>query len=398
MRVHERAPDDVHLLDAMDRELDPGEFEISTLSKPYRDFILQGARRYPKLLFDRIQQRRPTDILDKLLVSLVGYIISRDDADLLDHIYDQLDNDRAKRITENLGRSTMRYLVRHPYMRRIKSLPRTETLLGEMALNANTLYRQGTDVLHFLLSSIDDILGNVEYVNVGEQQLFNTNRVNLLPGGVYPTTSYGVSELEFPLNDSKLTWLHTPPGHNTFKDLVELYGMGAKDLRVNPVGFLPKHRYGTIKISPEGLRNKSSLIPRDKINKILAGFIIRNKQNDTMFIPPVFGKQTLSVTDSILRKKIFNATSQRNIDITKQIKEKGSAGYGDQEIDIYNEGQFYWDGGKRRPGEEDDIIKALFPHPLIRLVSTAYRDDNITTTCRDNICGLTLATLPLVQK
>ncbi len=117
-----------------------------------------------------------------------------------------------------------------------------------------------------------------------------------------------------------------------------------------------------------------------------------------MFINPPLGQHQLTPDESKLRQKMFSLTSKGTSNIIKQIKERGDSGYGDSEIDIYNDGQYAWYKGKRNKAEDDAITSSLFPHPLLRQVSTNYRDADTDPAVADELCNLTLATLPMTQK
>jgi hypothetical protein len=399
MRVHRKPTDTTAPLSKYARSLDPGEYEKSLLNSYYTNFVEQSSRHYPLKLAQRILVRRPTSLLDNILTNLLAIQINRDKPELFNEILGFMDPDRRKYLLSNIGRSTARHLMRAPQFRSADNLIMTNDLIGELALNSNSIYRQGTDVLRELLPYTEKILGNVEYADTGRQQLFNTNKPNLLPNSLYPTASYGVNELILPLKGQKLSWVHTPSRDMDIRaDIQETFDSTPKSIRVNPVGFLPKYRLGALTISDGGLTNDTTVIPWDSVDKVLAGFLLRDKQDNNLFIPPNYGRNGLSREESDLRQRVFKLSSRKPTNIVKQIKERGIGGYGDAEIDIYDESQYYWESGFRRRADTEDIVSALFPHPLVRYTAVQYRNGQTDEKCMDNLCGLTMATLPLVQK
>jgi len=399
MRVHRRRydqPTNEYLLD--NRDIDPGQAEYESIESTYRPFVKSAASKFPIVLVNKVLDRPPSTLYNKILASVLANQVYAGEAELLSDTLNIIPAGRRNTIGNMLGRSTWRQLVRSPSMRSIKTLPKNSVYRGELALNANSIYRQGTDVLRELLPNSSKILDNIYIGDMDGQQLFSTNTENMMPSSIYPTNKYGINELTLQLPNFNLSWVHSPPVKRNYKDMItEHFGEKAKNIKVNPVGFLPKYRFAALSITDEGLRNKTDLIKWDQIGKVLAGFNLHDGDNE-LFIYPSYGDNELLPYESNLRQKIFNRTSRKPTSLIKQMKSRGIGGYGDKELDIYNENQFFWNNGLRRQGTEEDITKGLFPHPLIRKVATEYRDLDIDNSIMDKLCSMTLATLPLAPK
>ena len=399
MRVHRRRNDLVSnnaLLN--DRDVDPGEAEYEAIEPPYRPFVKNAATKFPLILVNKILSRGESTLYDKILASVLANQVANGNTELFKELLDSIHSDRRNKIGNMMGRATWRQLVRNPSMRDIPSLPKNDTYMGELALNANSVYRQGTDVFRELLLKANKFLSTIEIGDMEGQQLFNTKSENLMPSSIYPTNQYGIDELTLPLPNFDLSWVYSPPVKKNYKDIIDArFGEGATDIRVNPVGFLPKYRFASLSVGNEGLRNSTDLIKWHQISKILAGFSL-HRGDDELFIYPNYGDNELSPYESNLRKKIFGLTSRKPTSLIKQMKSKGIGGYGDKELDIYNKGQFFWNNGLRRIGVDEDLLNGLFPHPLVRQIATEYRDADVDNTIMDKLCSMTLATLPLAPK
>jgi len=401
MRVHQHrtSPSLSSLAMKMDRSLDPGEYEFGLLDPHYRGIIKSLSNKTPDALVRKVLERRPSELMDDILTATLAWQLNQGKTDDLEALFYALPIGRRERVVNNMSRGTIRHIVRDPVLRSLHNIPRIDTYLGELALNANSIYRQGTDVFRELLPYVDNILGNIDYADTGRQQLFNTGEINVIPSATYPTNAYGVREVKLPLPNSKLSWVFSHPDKNNIENRFKDTFDDPKELLVNPVGYLPKYRFGALSATDKGLSNKTTTIPWNNVEKILAGFIIRKKDSEEqLFIPPVYGQNELTPDESAIRQRIFSLTSRKPTSLVKQMKERGVGGYGDQEIDIYNEKQYFWDAGRRTEAQETDVNRALFPHPLIRYTAIGYRDCETSGDVEKELCGQVLATLPLVQK
>jgi len=169
-------------------------------------------------------------------------------------------------------------------------------------------------------------------------------------------------------------------------------------ITAHPMGFLPRYHSQALTMRPDGLANSTVHIPLESIAKVLAGFVIYNVSEESLFVNPPVGQHQLTPEESKLRQKMFSLTSKKPTNIVRQLKERGDSGYGDSEIDIYNNGQYAWHRGKRSKVGDQAITESLFPHPLLRHMSICYRDADTDPIVVEELCSLTLATLPMTQK
>jgi len=405
LRVHKhprRRSADTNML--LDRELGPGEAELELINHQYRPFVTDSADKRPDVLVNSILHRISDPKIQLMSGALLGQLVKLERIDSFDQLISGIPPSIKEKILPNIGRSTWRAIARNPELRGLsKKIGYDENFIGELALNANSIYRQGTDVMRLVLPHLDKIIDDIDYANIGEQQIFNTRSPNLIPSGVYPTSSYGANEIAIGGPASQVTWVHSPPA-----DASLLFDQMKKQLMVtpdnlgkitaHPMGFLPKYHSQALTMRPDGLSNSTIHIPMESINKVLAGFVLYSIKGEQLFVNPRIGKHQLDPTESKLRQKMFSLTSKNPTNIIRQIKEKGDSGYGDNEIDIYNRGQYSWLRGRREIADDSSITRSLFPHPLLRKVSTSYRDVDTDPTVSEELWNLTLASLPMIQK
>lgn len=405
LRVHRRAQTrqaEIQLL--QDRNIDPGEAELELVNHQYRSFVTDSAINRPDVVIKSVLHRINGRKIKLMAVALLGRFVQLDMIDSFELLLTGISVKDRKDILEVLGRSTWRRIVRQPEFRALhRFFGSNKQFLGELALNANSIYRQGTDVMKLILPHLDNILDDIDYAELGEQQLFNTRSPNLIPSNVYPTDAYGVNELYVGGSASKVTWVHSPPlpTSNLLDQIDEQLGVHLENkgkITAFPMGFLPRYRSQALNLKSDGLSNSTLNIPLESINKVLAGFVLYNDKDDSLFVNPTVGRHQLTPDESKLRQKMFSLTSKRPTNIIKQIKEKGDSGYGENEVDIYNNGQYAWYRGKRNQADDQALITSLFPHPLLRHISIGYRDADTDIEVSDKLCGLTLATLPLIPK
>lgn len=399
LRVHRRPEEvapDYESLD--DRDLEPGEAEIKLVDYHYHNFLIDSVRNRPLILFKSLNSRRNNPVMQQMLVALISHLVKENNVEVLRTIKDQ----GLQSLTSNLGRSTWRYIVRDPDLRQLFKTD-DDNYIGEMALNANTIYRQGTDVLRLLIPHIDKVFNKVEFVNIGDQQLFNTKKPNLMPSRVYPTNSYGFDEIIVGGDLSKNTWVHSPIRTKDItkkiREKFELNDVEGLQVHVHPLGFLPKYHSKPLVFKDGMLRNNNIAIPYSSINKVLSGFMLTGVTKPVhMVINPIIGDHHLNKSESEIRSKVFKSTSKSSTDILSQIKESGSSGYGESELDIYNRKQYRWDKGYRKLTENSAFTDTLFPHPMIKYLAADYRDIETEESIIGEVCSQMVSSLPINRK
>ncbi len=402
LRVHKK-PEERNLRyeDLQDRDLDPGQAELGLVPPNYHPFIKESAAKRPQIFAKSVQSRLNDPKMHALTSAFLGQIVLNERPDIFGEIIKEASPEFIRLGLDGLGRSTWRQLARKSDYRDNLHTS-NDNWLGELALNANSIYRQGTDVLKLVIPHLDQILDPMDYIQFGDQQMFNTKSPNLLPSRVYPTQDYGVNQIMVGGDKYKTTWIHTPPGKsNILKELEEKFSINAENkgkVTAHPMGFLPKYHNKELSLTPQGLQNSSILIPTESIQRVLAGFMLYNVKGEPLFVYPRLGEHLLTKEESGLRQKMFSLTSKRPTNILNQVKERGSSGYGDNEVDIYNQGQYRWTRGHRATADETALYDTLFPHPLLRHLALSYRDTPTSDTVMESICSLAVASLPMVQK
>lgn len=379
------------------RDADPGEGELLLLQPEYRNFVRRMTDAHVGHTIDGLHRRQNERFVPDLLAAMIGHAVYQEHTDRLQQILESAPRSQLRMAIGRLGRATWRYAVRSPDMRgslyRIdKRLP---NMIGEIALNANTIYRQGADVLRYMIPAIDDIISDIDYIDVGDQQMFNTKSINLLPSSVFPSKSHGYSSVSIAGGNN--TWLFSEPGKSHFRDKVisTLDAGPHSTIKVSVLGHLNKRGVTTMRVSDRGLFTKKKAIEWASVNRVLSGFRLSNGDK-SIIVPPIIGHHLLNEQERADRTELFRTYVKNGDDLLRQMRERGVAGFGDDEIDLYNDRQYKWSAGRRSIAGEDDIISSIFPHPLVRLAAIQYRDAETTELVKSKLGSAIACTLPLM--
>jgi len=401
MRVHtkpaEKEAIDLDLFNS--RDIDPGEAERSRVPGNYIKAIDSLLYKAPEKLIKGIYDRRRHEVMRDVAGLVLGTLVKDGRIDLVSHILESAGRDFVD--WSSLGRSTWRQIARDPDLRALMTNIRQSDpdYVGEVALNSNTIYRQGTDVLGLVTPYLDDVMAKIDYVTLdGGQQMFNTGRLNVIPSAIYPTDSYGYDKVSVGLKDSKNSWVFTPANSAPVHELVE--ALNPKDgLRIHPIGFLPKTPRVLLHRGESQFQFGGLIIPFDIARKVMSGFRIFSRDGEnSVYVYPDVGAHTLSPGESHIRSTLVQMTASSPMDLHRSAKNKGRGGYGHHEIDIYNMGQYFWKDGHRSRSTQEQIVKAVFPHPLLSYMAANYRDDYTEDIVMEEICNLAISSLPIIPR
>lgn len=379
----------------LDRNIDPGEAELLGVQSDYRSFVSKLRPRSFASVVSEANDRRGQAFVPHLLAALFGQMVARNEHEAFVDSAADLHHTLRRRVYELLGRSTWRRIARSPDFRTpiLKSGIRNRWLAGELALNANTIYRQGHDVLSSVLPYIDWIMDDLDTIEIPGQQLFNTRSINLIPSSVHPTRAYGYGSIH--IGPSKTEWVYSEHSDSLTKDRMSELFQGENSLKLNVVGHLNR-RSPKLILAADGVNVSDVHIPWDSVHRTLAGFTVSGGGKKHL-VSPIIGRHILTADESSVRRGIFDRMVKTG-DLLSQMKERGTTGFGDDEVDIYNTEQFKWIGGRRMSASDDDIVAGIFPHPLLRLAALKYRDAELSADLKQKLGALVACTLPLVPK
>ena len=383
------------------RDKDPGEFELSRIEEDYRPFLKNSIAADPEFFIDRVAKKGGAMTVN-IMSAAIGLLVHTGNIDAISRL-DQFSSSIRQAIGDNMSRATARHFVREAGGHDLIDLfGPNKVLRGEMALNANTLYRMGLEPLRYVLGQLDDMLAPVDHIDLGHQQIFSTRSPNLAPSGVHPIKERGVDTMSVAGSSPEFLF-STKSGPDLHTYLSDSLGLQDSDgFSLYPIGSLPRPSGQAFRLLPDGIGNSSIKIPWSIARKVLQGFMARpivyeRGLNEGVPIFPNLSDNVLTSSELELRQKIHKLTSRKPTDALKLMREYGESGYGVDEIDLYNVDQFRWINGRRFRAGVEEVDLPVFPHPLLRLASMEYRDTDDDMEVTERLWALVISSLPLTS-
>lgn len=415
MAVHER-PDALgsNPLELIkDRSRDPGEVESSNLDKNSRALIayLTAHKRASDIFQGQRRQQMGERQAGRLGIATFSKLVS---LDRYEEAMDLLSTPSFK--SKDLNRvssATWRHFLKYAPTEFIDAVAQKQfpnsLFLGETAVMSNTLLRRGKNSLGYVLPATKELLKNIEYVDLPNQQLFNMSSM-ARPSRVEPINRNHIDIID----TAGAQWSSTKPGKSnwTRNFLKEFKG---NSIRVALQGFPAKTDSSSniLQVSEAGLSNGQVQIGPEDILSVLGGFSFYPRktqkvedesnrdekwpQRSLVFPQMNEGQDTLVSNVRKRLAKFSNSTSSPK-NLTDSSIGVGSGIHGMSELDIREGGSYTWDNLKAnsRPykqSDESDLFTTTFPHPLVKYTAMDYLGETDASILKE-LGDMSVVTLP----